>query len=213
MNDRRDIAGILLELGAVSVSPREPFTWASGLLSPLYCDNRLLVSTVEERRQVVGAFVRLIQTRGWKPTLIAGTATAGIPHAAWIAEALSLPMLYIRSTPKKHGKKNMIEGKLHPNAHAVVIEDLISTGGSSIKAAQALIAEGAAVEGVAAIFQYGMKSAETAFSQAQLPYETLTDLSALLDVAVQQQRISDEERKLVEEWRQNPAAWSDARAT
>jgi len=212
MKDRRDIAGILLELGAVSVSPREPFTWASGLLSPLYCDNRLLVSTVDERRRVVVAFTALIQAQGWSPTVIAGTATAGIPHAAWIAEALSLPMVYIRSSEKKHGKKNLIEGRLPADARAVVIEDLISTGGSCIKAAQALMAEGAVVEGVAAIFQYGMDRARQAFAEAEIAFATLTDLSELLDVAVTAKRITDHERELVETWRLDPPAWSAARS-
>ncbi len=209
MSDKQEIAGILLDLKAVSVSPRKPFTWASGLKSPLYCDNRLIISTVEERRVVVNAFLNLMEEKGWKPDVVAGTATAGIPHAAWIAERLSVPMIYVRSSEKKHGRKNLIEGSLPPGAEVVVIEDLISTGGSSVKAAIGVQEAGGKVLGVAAIFQYGMEKARACFEEAGLPFATLTDLESLLDVAGDKGLLSEEEKTLVSQWRQDPPAWSE----
>ena len=209
MQRQHTIAKILLDLGAVSISPHRPFTWASGLRSPLYCDNRLLISTVSERRTVIDAFARLLEDRGWRPDVIAGTATAGIPHAAWIAEVCSRPMVYVRSSEKKHGRQNLIEGALPAKAHAVVIEDLISTGGSSVKAAASLRAAGASVLGVAAVFQYGMAKARQNFEEAGLAYATLTDLDALLDVALQEGRLTPDEKKLVTQWRRDPVLWSE----
>ena len=209
MNQAAKIAEILLRLEAVSISPKQPFTWASGLRSPLYCDNRLIISTVEERREVVRAFVSLLGEQDWRANVIAGTATAGIPHAAWIAEALGLPMVYIRSAEKKHGKQNRIEGRLPADARAVVIEDLISTGGSSVSAALALQEAGAEILGVAAIFSYGMDKASKAFGDADMAHATLTNLETMLEVAVSRGDLDNEERALVAEWRSDPAAWSE----
>ena len=212
-NRRQSIARILLDLGAVTISANKPYTWSSGMKSPLYCDNRLIISTVEQRRQVCAAFSDLLKRRDWQPTYIAGTATAGIPHAAWLAEALSLPMVYVRSQAKKHGKENLIEGYLPEGAHCVVVEDLISTGGSSIRAAANLRQSGAQVLGVAAIFQYGLASAEKGFAGAEIAFDSLTDLENLLETAVSMDLIQDSERQLVRRWRQDPEAWSrDCRA-
>ena len=210
MSRQSDIAAILLDLKAVAVSPKNPFTWASGLRSPLYCDNRLIISTVVERRQVAAGFVALIREQGWQPDVIAGTATAGIPHAAWVADAMDLPMVYIRSASKKHGKQNLIEGRLPEGARAVVIEDLISTGGSSIKAARSLEEAGGKVAGVAAVFQYGMRRAVDAFAESAYAYATLTDLAALLDVARERQLLDHDEKETVLQWREDPQAWSDS---
>jgi len=209
VSDKKNIAGILLDLKAVSVSPRKPFTWASGLRSPLYCDNRLIISTVNERRVVVDAFLNLMKAMDWQPDVVAGTATAGIPHAAWIAEKLSIPMIYVRSAEKKHGRKNLIEGSLAQGSKVVVIEDLISTGGSSVKAAAGVQEAGGQVLGVAAIFQYGMQKAQDQFDAAGLPFATLTNLETLLQVAGEKGILSDEEKDLVSLWKQNPAAWSE----
>lgn len=212
MRDAKAIAKILLDLGAVSLSPKAPFTWASGLRSPLYCDNRLIISTVEERRTVIQSFVDTIKDQGWAPDVIAGTATAGIPHGAWVAEAMGLPMVYVRSSSKKHGKQNLIEGRLQKGQKVVVIEDLISTGGSCIKAADALVEAGAEVIGVVAIFQYGLDKSVKAFADASLPYTTLSNLDALLAQAVASESINEEESGLVADWRKDPQAWSDAQA-
>ena len=209
MTRANDIAEILLRLKAVSISPKQPFTWASGLRSPLYCDNRLIISTVAERRTVANAFVSLMDEQGWQPNVVAGTATAGIPHAAWIADALSLPMVYIRSAEKKHGKQNRIEGRLPEDARAVVIEDLISTGGSSVSAAQALEESGARILGVAAIFSYGMDKATRAFAEAGMAHATLTNLESLLAAAVTRGDLDEAERELVASWRVDPVAWSE----
>lgn len=210
MSDAKAIAAILLKLGAVSVSPREPFTWASGLKSPLYCDNRLIISTVEERRKVIKGFQVAVSQLDQKPDVIAGTATAGIPHAAWLADALSLPMIYIRGSEKKHGKQNRIEGRVPEGSKAIVIEDLVSTGGSSISAVEALQEKGIEVLAVIAIFQYGMERAAKNFATTNVPLITLSNLDALLAEAVDSGSIDDEERALVEAWRKDPAAWSDA---
>jgi len=204
------IASILLELGAVSISVSPPFTWASGLKAPLYCDNRLLLSTVTQRRSVCSAFRALLQEQAWQPAVIAGTATAGIPHAAWLAEALSLPMVYVRSAEKGHGKKNLIEGRLEPGAPCVLVEDLISTGGSVLKAAAGLREAGAELLGVAAVFQYGLPAASAHFAAANLAFASLTDLESLLAVAMSENRIQDGDRDIVREWRKDPAAWSRA---
>ncbi len=209
MSVSKKIAKILLDLRAVSISPEKPFTWASGLRSPLYCDNRLVISDVAARREVCRAFLDLLEERGWRPNLIAGTATAGIPHAAWLAESLDLPMVYVRSSEKKHGKQNRIEGRPPESARAVVVEDLISTGGSSIQAARALMETGVQVIGVAAIFQYGLPRAQRAFAEAGLAHGTLTDLNILLDEAIRAGMLAEKAKTSVESWRQDPQAWSD----
>ena len=209
MNDKTRIAEILLDLKAVSPSPMNPFTWASGMRSPIYCDNRLIISNVKARRAVIAAFVRLLENLEVAPEVVAGTATAGIPHAAWLAESLSLPMIYVRSSEKKHGKQNRIEGKLNQGAKVIVIEDLISTGGSSVSAARGIQEAGGEVLGVVAIFQYGMDRARNTFGEAGIAYDTLTDLATLLDVAVEKGYLTGAEKVLMAEWRLDPAAWSE----
>ncbi|CAM2006898.1 orotate phosphoribosyltransferase [Acanthopleuribacter pedis] len=208
MTDAKTIAKILLDLEAVSVSPQEPFTWTSGLRSPIYCDNRLIISTVAERRAVAQCFVDAIKRRGWQPDVIAGTATAGIPHAAWVAEAMSLPMVYVRSAEKKHGKRNLIEGRVPAGAKVVVVEDLISTGGSCIQAADALVEAGAGVLGITAVFQYGLKKATDRFAESGYAYTSLTHLAALLDVAIETGRLPADQKQSLFEWQADPQAWS-----
>ncbi len=211
--DQKAIAQILLDLEAVSVAPQNPFTWTSGLRSPIYCDNRLIISTVTERRRVVQSFVDEISRQGWVPDLIAGTATAGIPHAAWVAEALSLPMVYVRSAEKKHGKRNLIEGRVAAGAKVVVIEDLISTGGSCIQAADGLVEAGAEVLGVAAVFQYGLEKATRRFTDAGYAYTSLTNLAALLEVAVESGRLAADQKQTLFDWQVDPQKWSDAQGS
>ncbi len=211
MNSARTIAAALLRLGAVGLSPQQPFTWASGLKSPLYCDNRLIISTVAERRLVIEGFRAMAEALPIRPEVVAGTATAGIPHAAWLAEALNLPMIYIRGSEKKHGKQNLIEGRLEVGAKVVVIEDLVSTGGSSIAAVEALRERGAEVLAVLAIFQYGMALAAENFARAGVPLHTLSDLTNLLEEAVAEGTLSAADRAVIEDWRHDPVAWSNAR--
>ncbi|KXB33558.1 orotate phosphoribosyltransferase [Aerococcus christensenii] len=178
----QQVAHILLEKQAVILQPDDPFTWASGIKSPIYCDNRQLLSYPKERRIVAEGLADLIKTYYPEATVIAGTATAGIPHAAWVSEVLGLPMIYVRSKAKDHGRKSQIEGKLSPNDKVVLIDDLISTGGSVLEACRP-VAERATVLGVAAIFTYNLKRAENNFKEAGQTLHVLTDLHTLLKVA------------------------------
>lgn len=209
MNIAKDIAATLLDLEAVSLQPHQPFTWASGLKSPIYCDNRLIISNVAARRQVIEAFAALVREKGYDFDCIAGTATAGIPHAAWLAEKLELPMVYVRSSEKGHGKQNRIEGRLPAKARVLVVEDLISTGGSSVTAAEALVEAGAEISAVVAVFQYGLPKAEARFKEADIAYATLSDFNTLIEVAVEQHKLAESDLALLRSWNQDPKAWSD----
>jgi orotate phosphoribosyltransferase len=200
----KQIASSLLQIGAVHLRPDQPFTWTSGIKSPIYCDNRVTMSYPAVRKQIADAFVRMIQERFPGAEVIAGTATAGIPHAAWVAERLELPMIYVRDKAKGHGRQNQIEGVLRPNQQVVVIEDLISTGGSSLKAAQAVQAEGGSVLGVAAIFSYQFPSAEALFAEAGIPMHTLSNYTALLEVAREQGVIDAKQEQMLGAWKQAP---------
>ena len=180
-----EIARALLEIGAFVFSPDEPFTWASGIRSPLYCDNRLVLGHPAARRRVVTAMARRYHAlEPPQPDLIVGTATAGIPHAAWLSEALDLPMAYVRSNAKTHGKSRIIEGVRPSGQRALLVEDLVSTGGSSIAAVQALRSAGITVNTVFAIFTYGLPASVTAFAEADVELRPLTSLDRLLSVAV-----------------------------
>ncbi len=191
-----NIAKILLDLEAVSLRPEDPFTWASGIQSPIYCDNRLILSYPKERRIVKEALAEVIKTHFPEAEMLMGTATAGIPHAALAADTLDLPMGFVRGKAKDHGKGNAIEGKIREGIRVVVIEDLISTGGSSLDVVDTLKEAGCEVLGVVAIFTYGMAKAKERFQKADLPLVTLTDFEELLKVAVEMSYIpaSDETR-------------------
>lgn len=180
---KKEVAEILLNVGAVELSPDEPFTWASGIESPIYCDNRLTMSDPIGRKKIAEGLSKLIRENYPETTVIAGTATAGIPHAAWVADILGLPMVYIRSKAKGHGRSRQIEGKIADSDKAVIIEDLISTGGSSLNAADALRSEGIEVTGIVSIFTYELQSADETFAKAGLTYKSLTDFGALAEVA------------------------------
>lgn len=201
------IAADLLKIQAVSLSPQQPFTWASGIKSPIYCDNRLTISYPKVRRQIATGLADLIKNKFPDVEVIAGTATAGIPHAAWIAELLDLPMVYVRSKPKDHGQGRQIEGVLKPGQKTVLIDDLISTGGSVLQAVAAAQKEGGEVIGVAGIFSYQLAAADQNFAQVKLPFITLTNYSELIEVAQNQQEITDKDLKLLNAWRQDPTNW------
>lgn len=207
----RIIARSLLEIGAVSLRVDPPFTWASGRLAPVYCDNRLLMSYPERRRQVSEGFADLMARKGWRPDVIAGTATAGIPHAAWLSERMGLPMAYVRGEAKKHGKGNRVEGRIAAGDKVVLIEDLISTGGSSIEAALGIAEAGADLLGVAAIFTYGLEKADNAFTRAGIRYTALTDFPVLLQVALEMEKLAPEDKAILADWQKDPAAWSRSR--
>jgi len=198
------IASSLLDIKAVALRPNEPFTWTSGLKSPIYCDNRLTMSYPAIRTMIAEGFAETIREQYPDTEVIAGTATAGIPHAAWVADKLGLPMIYIRDKAKGHGKQNQIEGALQPGQKVVVIEDLISTGGSSLKAALAVREAGGDVGFVLAIFTYEFPAAAKLFAEAGIPMQTLTNYSTLLETALQQGFIQEEDLAKLRAWRSNP---------
>lgn len=195
-----EIAKILLNVGAVELNPTEPFIWASGIESPIYCDNRLTMSDPVGRKKIAEGLAQLIRDNYPETTIIAGTATAGIPHAAWIADILGLPMVYIRSAAKGHGRSRQIEGKISSGDKAIIIEDLISTGGSSLNAAEALRSEGIEVTGVVSIFTYELKSADDSFASANLTYKSLTDFGALIEASKEDGAINEEAIEYLLDW-------------
>ncbi|TVY00608.1 orotate phosphoribosyltransferase [Cohnella terricola] len=202
-----EIAGRLLEIGAVNLRPNDPFTWTSGIISPIYCDNRLTMSYPDIRDSIAEGFAALIREHYPDTEVIAGTATAGIPHAAWVAQKLNLPMAYIRDKAKGHGKQNQIEGLIKDGQKVVVIEDLISTGGSSLKAALAVIEAGGDVQSVLAIFTYQFPQAAEAFREEGIELQTLSNYSALVEEARNRGTISDADVSLLQSWRENPQAF------
>lgn len=203
----QQVAQNLLAIKAVFLSPNEPFTWASGIKSPIYCDNRLTMSFPKVRRLIAKGLAEKIKKQFPEVEVIAGTATAGIPHAAWVAEILDLPMVYIRSKAKDHGKGNQIEGQITPGQKMVVIEDLISTGGSVLEACQAAKREGADVLGVAAIFTYELPKGATNFNTAKLPLVTLTNYTTLIQTALEEGYISEDDLALLTAWKHDPENW------
>jgi len=207
LNKSEQIAAYLLNIGAVALRPQEPFTWTSGIKSPIYCDNRLTLSFPEVRNYIADAFAEMITTHYPDTEVIAGTATAGIPHAAWVAQKLNLPMAYIRDKAKGHGKQNQIEGLITPGQKVIVIEDLISTGGSSIKAAQAVQEAGGTTLAVLAIFSYELDRAMEAFTTSGVPLQSLSNYSTLIDVALSQGKIAEQDVELLQSWRKDPAAF------
>jgi orotate phosphoribosyltransferase len=207
----RRTARTLLQSSAVVLRPAAPFRFASGLLSPIYCDNRILISLPRQRRQVTRWFAGLIEQERILVEVVAGTATAGIPHAAWLAAELRLPMVYVRSQAKGHGKEQLVEGIPPAGKHTVVVEDLATTGSSSLASVAALRETGATVGHVLAIFSYGFPATAEAFTQAGVQLHPLTTLPTLLDVAVRTRVLSPAERQMVTDWAADPAAWSQAR--
>ena len=202
------VAGLLLEIEAIRLSPTEPFTWASGWKSPIYCDNRLSLSHPQARTYIKEQLVEHIKTHYPTVEAIAGVATAGIPQGALVAEALDLPFLYVRSKPKGHGMENMIEGRITPGQKVVVIEDLISTGGSSLKAVTALQAANIEVLGMAAIFTYGFPVAQKNFTEANVPLLVLSDYENMLEEAIASNYVTEDLRSLLSNWRQAPDQWN-----
>ncbi|MDT4012255.1 MULTISPECIES: orotate phosphoribosyltransferase [Staphylococcus] len=201
----KQIAQPLLDIGAVALSPNDLFTWSSGIKSPIYCDNRVTLGYPEVRNAIRDGLIELIQTHFKDAEIVSGTATAGIPHAAFISEKLDMPMSYVRSKSKSHGKQNQIEGAPSKGKKIVVVEDLISTGGSSLVAAEALREAGAEVLGVVAIFTYGLAKADQMFKDADIPFYTLSDYNELIDVAKEQGKISESDIQSLVEWRDNLA--------
>lgn len=201
MTLERKLAKELLAIEAVALRPNDYFTWTSGIKSPIYCDNRITMSYPIIRKEIAAGMVEVIKEKYPAVEVIAGTATAGIPHAAWVSELLDLPMIYVRDSAKKHGKTNQIEGRVLEGQKVVIIEDLISTGLSSLKVAKALRESGAEVLGVVAIFSYELKKAQDAFEEAGVEYITLTNYPVLVEEAVAIEYIHQDDVEKLLEWR------------
>ncbi len=195
------ISKILLDKKAVHLSPDNFFTWASGLKSPIYCDNRKIISAPRERDIIVNEFVKMINLKYPTTEIIAGTATAGIPWAAWIADKMQKPMIYIRSSNKSHGLKNAIEGDMPNGSKVLVIEDLISTGGSSLKACEEVKNAGGEVLCVASIFSYNLKKAHDSFQAAEIKYFSLDNLKNLLAYTKKEQLLDEKQIGIIEQWK------------
>lgn len=202
-----EVADKLLEIQAIRLQPDKPFTWASGWKSPIYCDNRLSLSFPEVRNMIKNKLVESVSHFFQNVEAIAGVATAGIPQGALIANELGLPFIYVRSKPKGHGMENMIEGKVTPGQKVVVVEDLVSTGGSSLKAAEDLKNAGFEVLGMVAIFSYGFEVAAQNFKNAGIKLVCLSHYDALLPIAVKRNYITSEMLDSLSEWRKDPGSW------
>ena len=201
------VAEFLLQIKAIKLSPNKPFTWASGINSPIYCDNRVTLSYPNIRTFIRQTYSESILDHYGKPDVIAGVATGGIALGALVAEELGLPFIYVRSAAKEHGLGNQIEGYYEKGQKVIVIEDLISTGGSSLKAVDALRAGGLDVKGLVAIFTYGFDIAHANFANAECPYITLSDYNTMIVKALDSNLISEEDLKSLKSWRENPKAW------
>jgi orotate phosphoribosyltransferase len=201
-------AELLLQINAIKLNPSKPFLWASGWNSPIYCDNRLTLSFLAIRNYIRDEFSKQIEEKYGKPDVIAGVATGAIGIGILVAEELGLPFVYVRPEPKKHGKQNQVEGFLQKGQNVVVVEDLISTGNSSLLAVEALKEAGANVKGMVAIFTYGFDVATENFEKANIELSTLSDYDNLLNLAVAKQYITEDELTTLQEWRKNPSEWN-----
>lgn len=207
------VAKALLDIHAITLNPDQPFTWASGLKSPIYTDNRLTISYPEVRQAIFNGMVEQIKLHFSEADVIAGTATAGIPHAAWVAQNMELPMIYVRTKPKDHGQGKQIEGVLKEGQKVVVIDDLISTGGSVLNAVRAVNNAGGKVIGVVSVFTYDLPAAEQNFMANGLKYYSVTDYMTLIKVAKENNQISADHLKSLQEWRKDPLSWSKEQAS
>lgn len=217
MNSRDETAlaaaEYLLQIKAIKLNPESPFTWASGLRSPIYCDNRKILSYPKIRTFVRQEMVKIVSEEYGTPDVIAGVATGGIAIGALVAQDLGLPFVYIRSSAKEHGLTNQIEGVLEEGQRVVVIEDLVSTGKSSLAAVDAVREAGCIVKGMVAIFTYGLQKATDSFEKSACTLHTLTDYNTLLRKGVEAQYISADQQKSLQQWRLDPQQWSDAQSS
>nr|MBI4156825.1 orotate phosphoribosyltransferase [Candidatus Woesearchaeota archaeon] len=203
------VANILLKIKAITFNIKKPYKYASGILSPIYTDNRLLMSYPKERDKIIEFFINLIKEKNLQFDIIAGTATAGIPHAAWLSSKLNKPMIYVRNSEKKHGKQNQIEGVLKSSQKVLVIEDLISTGKSSIETINSIRNSGGIVNYCISIFTYNLKEASDNFKDNKCNLLFLCNLNALLKIAVKNKYLSNQDLNEVLEWSKDPKNWSD----
>lgn len=210
VNNAKFLAQKLLQIESIVLNVEHPFTWTSGLKAPIYCDNRMILSYPSLRSHIKNEFYKLADSFFQPFTAIAGVATAGIPHAALLADAMDLPMVYVRTSAKKHGKENRIEGYLNSGQRVLLIEDLISTGGSSLSALEALQAQDHQVNGLAAIFSYNFERANKAIDAANVPFYTLTDYQTLTSAAMEMGHVGNAEMETLEAWRKAPNQWGGA---
>ena len=208
MSNSQQIAEMLLQSKAVGLNPHHPYRYSSGLLSPIYCDNRILISFPQYRKIIITALANIIQHEALPCDVIAGTATAGIPWAAWLADHLNKPMVYVRSKAKEHGKGNQIEGFLPKNQQVLIIEDLISTGASVINCVHTLRQADAQVNVCLAIFSYELLQSQQALQAANLTCHSLCNISTLIDTAVKLQTITEQEKSMILDWQKQPEQWN-----
>ena len=206
-NTAKKTAELLLQINAIKLKPENPFTWASGWKSPIYCDNRIILSYPIIRNYVREEMAKQVEILYGKPDVIAGVATGAIGLGALVADYMGLPFIYVRPEPKSHGRQNQIEGFLEPNQNVVVIEDLISTGKSSLNAVDALESAGASIKGMLAVFTYGFEKATTNFKNKELDLHTLSDYDHLIKQASESGYIKDEQLNTLMKWRKNPSQW------
>lgn len=206
-NTAKKTAEVLLHINAIKLSPNAPFTWASGWKSPIYCDNRLVLSYPTIRNYIKSELAKNIENLYGKPDVIAGVATGAIGIGAIVANDLGLPFVYVRPEAKKHGRQNQIEGRLEKGQSVVVVEDLISTGKSSLNAVEALKSASVNVKGMAAIFTYGFERSKTNFAEKNIELHTLSNYEALLEQALDTGFINDKELNVLSQWNSNPSEW------
>ena len=206
-NTAQQTAELLLQINAIKLETKNHFTWASGWKSPIYCDNRVILSFPAVRNYIRDEFVKQIESNFGKPDVIAGVATGAIGIGILVAEAMGLPFVYVRPEAKKHGRQNQVEGFLQKGQSVIVVEDLISTGGSSLMAVEALRNEGANVKGMAAIFTYGFPISEEKIAAAKLDVYTLSNYENLIEKAVEKKYVSEEELETLQSWNSNPSEW------
>lgn len=201
------VADYLLQIKAIKLQPKQPFTWASGWKSPVYCDNRITLSHPAIRTFIRQALHKAVDANFSKPDVIAGVATAAIAQGVLVAESMGLPFVYVRSSPKDHGRENLIEGELQSGQKVVVIEDLVSTGGSSLKAVEAILNAGCKVEGMLSVFTYGFPIAEENFKNANCKLFSLSNYSTLIEQALKSGYIAEKDLKILRDWREAPDTW------
>lgn len=211
MSVSEKVARILLELNAVTLNPNKPYRYASGMLSPVYTDCRVIIAYPDKRKEVRDLYIEAINGSGVEFEIVAGTATAGIPHAAWIAEKLELPMIYVRGKAKDHGKENLVEGIIEEGQKAIVIEDLVSTGESSINSVRAIQNAGGQVTHVFSIITYGIEKGKQNFAENNLELISLTDFKTVVEQAVEMNYINEGEKDLVLDWISDPEGWAGRR--
>lgn len=205
--NRKTIAELLLDIKAVTINVEAPYHYSSGIISPIYCDNRLIISCLEERKVIVDTFLEIIETLDTAPDVIAGTATAAIPFAAWVSDRLDLPMVYARSGQKGYGKEHRVEGTLTAGQKVLFTEDLVTTGGGVLKAAEDVNKFDVDVIGVVTIFEYGLPAATEGFQHAGLPKWSMADFVTVLDVMSEQGELSDDDREIAMDWQSDPRGW------